>query len=329
MELVIGGQKLEGPILIPSISNFETQGSVVEAIKLQHALNEPITLVSAHDTADDKDLIDRVIEFRSNGKLIFIDSGGYESSRIGRYVENYSQKWDFSAFKQAVCSCPYDLAASYDYFIEDSMTAEDYSYKLLDGMRDHDFIDKGKLVPVVHLKDFSGGRYLSRKEAVDTVDRVAIELDPQFIAIPERELGNGLAQKADLVKAIVDELRSKGRRTQLHVLGCGNPLSFAILANAGIAMADGLEWCRTLVGPQFHLHHFQQAELFPEPENTVYNPMAELIRDEVDSYQTRTLARNLHALQGYAQQVAGAIKAGSMKDFVRANFGPDAAAICG
>ncbi|TPN75447.1 hypothetical protein FJ987_29740 [Mesorhizobium sp. CU2] len=329
MELLIGAQKLDGPVLIPSISNFETQGLAVEAIKLQHALNEPITLVSAHDTAGNKDLVDRVIEFRDNNKLVFIDSGGYESSRIGRYVDNYSKKWDFAAFRQAVTSCPYDLAASYDYFIEESMSAGDYAYKLLDGMRDHDFIDDGKLVPVVHLKDFSGARYLSRSEAVDIVDRVAIELDPQFIAIPERELGNGLAQKAELVRAIVDKLRSKGRRTELHILGCGNPLSFAILANAGIAMADGLEWCRTLVGPQFHLHHFQQAELFPQPENAVYNPMAELIRDEVDSYQTKTLARNLHALQGFAQQVSGAIRAGSMKDFVNANFGPDAAAICG
>jgi hypothetical protein len=110
-------------------------------------------------------------------------------------------------------------------------------------------------------------------------------------------------------------------------LGCGNPLTFALLSAAGIGMADGLEWCRTLVGPQFHLHHFQQADQFEEPESGVYNPMAELIRDDNDGYLVRALSRNLHALQGYQRLVGQAIQDGTIKQFIEARFGPAAAGI--
>lgn len=174
------------------------------------------------------------------------------------------------------------------------------------------------------MQDFDGKRLLNEVETLDLVDRVSRELSPPFVAIPERELGNGLFSKHALAKKISANLREKAEGTALHVLGCGNPLSFAILADAGIAMADGLEWCRTLVGPNFHLHHFQHGELFPEPLTDVYNPTAEVIRETSEHYLTRILARNLHALQGFTRLVTDAIETRTLKELVETHFGNQA-----
>ncbi|PBC05381.1 hypothetical protein [Mesorhizobium sp. WSM3860] len=326
MELTIGKITLPGPVLIPSISIFETQGKLTDALPLQDALSEPITLLSAHDIARQSELKSQISHFRDRGGVVFIDSGGYEASRIGRHVQGYRESWTIGDYKSVIDTCEHDLAASFDLFINDNETPQDFQLRLCDFLaHEHGFIQKGKIVPVVHLHNFSGTPSLNHDEAVDLIDRIAAEIDPSFIAIPERELGDGLAAKRDLTKKITSTLAKKGRRAGLHVLGCGNPLSFAILAEAGIAMADGLEWCRTLVGPNFHLHHFQHGGLFPEPEFDVYNPTAEVIREKSQHYLTLTLARNLHALQGFVKQVIDSMEDGELPDFLERNFGKQAA----
>jgi hypothetical protein len=327
MELAIGKINLVGPILIPSISVFETQGKLLDALVLQDALNEPITLLSAHDVATHIELVDQISRFRERGGVVFLDSGGYEASRIGRYVKDYRVGWTIEKFKSAISQCEYDLAASFDTFVEEDETQTDFQLRLIDFLiHDHEFIDKDKLVPVVHIHDFSG-KPLDTEEVVDLIDRVATELQPRFIAIPERELGDGFEQKHKLTKKITGRLAEKGRNTGLHILGCGNPLSFAVLADAGIAMADGLEWCRNLVGPNYFLHHFQHASLFSEPATNVYNPTADVIRDTSQHYLTLTLSRNLHALQGFMKLVIDAMAAGNLRDLVADNFGSEAAKI--
>jgi hypothetical protein len=299
-----------------------------DALRLQQTLSEPITLLSAHDIEQQPDLIPLIQSFRARGGAVFIDSGGYEAARIGKYVSGYSDRWDKDAFKSALQMTEYDLAASYDIFISDDQSAVDFGIELVDCFH-HDltFIQTDKLVPVVHLQNKSGTRELNETEAIEIIDRVTAELAPPFIAVPERELGAGLKAKASLAKKIVAQLNKRGGKTKLHVLGCGNPLSFAILAGSGIGMADGLEWCRTLVGPNFHLHHFQQLDVFAEPENVVNNSAAELIRDMAGApYLTKVMARNLHAMQGFTSLLATAIKEDSVAEFVGKNFGPAAVA---
>ncbi|ESY51392.1 MULTISPECIES: hypothetical protein [unclassified Mesorhizobium] len=328
MKLKIGKITLPGPVLIPSISIFETQGKLTDALTLQDALSEPITLLSAHDIAIQPELMPQISRFRERGGAVFIDSGGYEASRIGRYVKAYREGWTIDHYKSVIDVCEHDLAASFDLFIKEGETPQDFQLRLCDFLAyEHEFIEKGKIVPVVHLHNFLGAPSLTDDEAVDLVDRIAAEIDPSFIAIPERELGDGLAAKRDLTKKITSKLAQKERKAGLHVLGCGNPLSFAILAEAGIAMADGLEWCRILVGPNFHLHHFQHGGLFPAPEFDVYNPTADVIRDTSQHYLTLTLARNLHALQGFVKQVIDALEGDDLSNFLERNFGEQAARV--
>ncbi|MDV4157501.1 MULTISPECIES: hypothetical protein [Rhizobium] len=324
MSLVIKGKTLSLPALIPSISSFETQIAPESAFDLQAALSEPITLVSAYDIHDNPNLIKKIAQFRIEGKIVLMDSGGYEASRINRY-SNDEDRWKFENFKNCAASCETDLVASFDYFKQDSQSFSNYETDFISFIQEHDFIDKESLIPVIHLQDYIGTYTFSQAEALAICDRIVAEFSPAFIAIPERELGSGMAQKVRTVRAITEQLAATGRATKLHVLGCGNPLSFALLCAAGASMADGLEWCRTLVGADFKLHHFQQAELFDEPSSKIYNPTVEVIRNTVSDYKTLTLTRNLYALQQFNTEVVNMLAGGHLADFIEDNFGLKAA----
>lgn len=327
MQLDIAGHKLPGPILIPSVSSFETQCSVLDAIALQGVFNEPVTLVSAFDVNGVPELDERVRKFRERGGIVFLDSGGYESSRIKKYVAAEEVSWTIDDYIGVRDACEFDLCASYDDFIEADEKIEGFISRFLSRTEQQATIGVEKLVPVIHLKDYNGSRVLHFDETLKLIDSVVSNFEPAFIAIPERELGGGLVQKHKLAQSIVERLNGRKRRTHLHILGCGNPLSFMILADAGIAMADGLEWCRTLIGPNYHLHHFQQGEQFPEPDTNVYNFAADVIRGSGVNYQTATLGRNLNALQGLAKKVADAVDQGTLPDLIRTNFGDQASRI--
>jgi len=85
MSFTIKGKDLFLPALIPSISSFETQIRPESALDLQAALSEPITLVSAYDLHMTPGLVEKVALFRNDGRIVLMDSGGYENSRINRY----------------------------------------------------------------------------------------------------------------------------------------------------------------------------------------------------------------------------------------------------
>jgi hypothetical protein len=88
--------------------------------------------------------------------------------------------------------------------------------------------------------------------------KVAQEIRPTLIAIPERELGDGILARMKTVRAIRRALDSIGFYQPLHLLGTGNPTSIAALAVSGGDCFDGLEWCRTVANYETHsLSHFQ------------------------------------------------------------------------
>src|SRR5580658_2223244 len=97
--ITIGHRSFETPVLIPSVSSFETQLQPLDALLLQSTLQEPISLVSAYDVwLDRKRLVPACRQFRRQGVLL-LDSGGYESSRINHYAgRKRTVRWDFHQF---------------------------------------------------------------------------------------------------------------------------------------------------------------------------------------------------------------------------------------
>jgi hypothetical protein len=199
----------------------------------------------------------------------------------------------------------------------------DFEMELVSNLQAHDFINRDNLVPVIHLQNKSGSYFFDRNETRNICSRIASEFRPKFVAIPERELGEGIGLRIAKVREIVEELDKT--ETKLHLLGCGNPLTFALLAGAGAAMGDGLEWCRTLIGPDYKLHHFQQADMFDEPEHKLPNYAADYLRKNLGIYTAKTLVRNLQSLQQFNSELVGVLGNMALAGFVEEHFGEKAA----
>jgi hypothetical protein len=322
--ITIGNRSFETPILVPSVSSFETQLKPRDALRLQYTLQEPISLVSAYDISlDRKDLIPLCKTFRNHGALL-LDSGGYETQRIYRYAPDTQQgRWDFATYAQIASEDIYDLIFSYDYFLNDNESLSHFLERLLLEFRKHsDVLDITKLIPVVHIQTLDGKRPLTDDEIAKLFRSVAREIDCQFVAVPERELGAGLPARARLTQRIVSAIKQDAKDCQLHILGCGNLLSFSVLAFAGATMCDGLEWCRTLAADNFHLHHFQQKDLFVDPEYYKGNPIAEfMMEDTTLNYPSAVAVRNLLSFQSFTQSLHGCLSKHTVQEFVSEYFG--------
>ena len=188
--------------------------------------------------------------------------------------------------------------------------------------RHSNVLDITKLIPVIHLQTLDGKRPLREEEVAEIFGSVAAEIECRFIAVPERELGIGLPARARLTRRIAFALHGKSKDCLLHILGCGNLLSFSALAVAGAMMCDGLEWCRTLAADNFHLHHFQHKDLFVDPEYYKGNPAAEfMIEGTTLNYPTSVAVRNLLSFQAFTQSIHARLNQRTVHEFVREHFG--------
>jgi hypothetical protein len=317
------------PLLVPSISSFETQLNPIGALQLQYSLREPVSLVSAYDIRrQGKRFEELCSEFRKSGVLL-LDSGGYEHSHVLRYSADAAPTWTFGDFKAVCALALYDYAFSFDYFWCDTNqneSAADFEARLLGEMfSSHDFVPPNKLIPVLHLHARSDdAKRLSEAEILSLVTRIASECQSPFVAIPERELGDGLLARYRLTKKICDTLARQGNEVGLHVLGCGNLLSFAYFAVAGARMADGLEWYRTFVADNFHLHHFQQEPIFASACGRTYNPAADLILAQELPYRVKVATMNLMSLQTFSSELMSRLQNQTVHKLVTEMFGKKA-----
>jgi hypothetical protein len=323
--LAIGNRTLETPVLIPSVSSFETQLKPADALRLQYTLREPISLVSAYDVWHDRaNLVQLSKEFRKHG-ILLLDSGGYESSRIAKYSRGPQQRhWKFSQYAEIAAEEIYDFIFSFDYFPEQNESPADFAERIVVQFRQHaEFMDITKLIPVIHVQTIDASSRFPDVGITDVFGSVASQIDTRFIAVPERELGSGISARAQLTRKIVMSIRAGSKEEcLLHVLGCGNLLSFSLLAVAGVHMCDGLEWCRTFAAENFHLHHFQQKDIFADPGYHVGNPVAEFVIGEAHlDYPTAVAVRNLLSVQEFTRNLHSRLSTSSVHDFIGEHFG--------
>jgi len=252
MDISIGGTFLSLPCFFPSISTIKTNLPLLEYLKILTVLKHPLFLISAYDLyyCNTKQLkvIKRLLENAINNKqIVLIDSGNYES-----YWKN-DKTWSIERYHEILKSIPHQIAFCYDVFkwdidlhgiinnIEGEVVkSQSFSY--------------GTIIPVLHS---------TKKILPKIIAKLADRLKPIFIAVPERELGDGIFERATNVFKIRKELNKKAQYCPLHLLGTGNPLSILIYSICGADSFDGLEWCQTTVNYDTGLlYHFQQREFF-------------------------------------------------------------------
>lgn len=188
-------------------------------------------------------MIRSVKQARDTSKVVLLDSGNYES-----YWQR-NKTWAPEQFWRACRELKPTMAFSFDGAEPDPQRSAE---KIIAGLEaDQQACAPIPVMPIVHA---------TSAESPGLVAEVAKINTAPIIAVPERELGDGIRHRMRTVAAIRSALDNAAPNRALHILGTGNPLSIAALAISGADTFDGLEWCQTAVefstGKLSHFHHW-------------------------------------------------------------------------
>lgn len=262
--LEVGRKQLDLPAFVFSLSTFETQIDPIDGLDLLSGLCPSACLVSAYDFHDvlhgsSRDVRRSIAAIEESRSVLFLDSGNYEATRKGDHrTKKNREGWCPEKFWEVASGIPADLIFTYDPPLNGSAGVQSVKNIVDRYILDLEKtgVDASSLCPIVHIPD----EYQKRPDSIASlVYETAKELQPTLVAVPERELGEGLCARMRSVQAIRQKLGELGSYQAVHILGTGNPISMAALAACGADSFDGLEWCRTAANYETNsLMHFQQ-----------------------------------------------------------------------
>jgi queuine/archaeosine tRNA-ribosyltransferase len=244
-EIRFGRKVLQLPCFFASVSSVKTNFSPKDYVEFLEEFGFPSYLVSAYDIINFKHGSDRLNNVQLCSKeerdsVVLLDSGNYEAYWLR------DPKWNSSSYNKALETVDPDLFLSFDDAwngMQVDLESSNYENK-----------KSNDLIPIIH------------GTPMDIADKVIGTLkkkDWKIIAVPERELGDGIVQRAATLLEIRKKLEREGQFPLLHLLGTGNPCSILLYSACGADSFDGLEWCQTTVNPNnTHLVHFSQRDLF-------------------------------------------------------------------
>jgi hypothetical protein len=305
-KLAIGGIPL--PCFFPSVSGAAKNAlSPLEHLEIVMAMAYPHFLISAYDifhsTRKDRLNIQRLLEkASSHGQVVLMDSGLYEKKWLR------AKSWPKENFHWTLRSTPCHLAFCYDNLNPKGNTDQIALALARSVATDQKRGDMNAINPLIHAQNPA--------DFPPICSMVAKELDPAMIAVPERELGDGVLDIAKALRTIRKTLNQTGRYYPVHIVGTGNPLSILIYAACGADSFDGLDWCQTVVDHATgRLYHSLQLDFFAH--QTPYGSDAKL------AYLPRALAHNLMFYQGWMEKIRKSIGEGSIAEMIAKFIPPE------
>ena len=284
------------PIFYPSVSSVaKNRLTVLEHIEILSALKYPSLLISAFDifhlNTIEKEKLQAILKtFESKQVNLIIDSGMYEK------VWSQNDSWSYEQYKNVVKNLSYNFVFNFDEYINPKDLPTDEIIKSINQK------DIKNLAPILHTKNSADLPELCYQIAkLDTVD---------VIAIPERELGNGILEGIQTVSKIKQKLLQLDKYKKIHILGTGNPLSILIYSAFGIDSFDGLDWCQTVVDfESATLYHSLQLDFFAHQSK--FGELKEV------SYITRLFAHNLEFYIDWMKNINLEIQNDSMDEMLK------------
>lgn len=313
------GDRLELPALFMSVSSHETQLAPLPGVQALRIFRAKTVLVSAYDLLPKRrapKIAAELRKIREDGGIVLIDSGNYEASRLG------DKTWVPQQFKRALEGIPHDFAFSFDVMEPSRGTKEAVKQIVAAVTRDSRFT-AAPILPIVHAPYSKKEEIYILRAIPEVIRSVSEQLAPPLIAVPERELGKGLVERAQNVQRIRQELDKLPFYQPLHVLGTGNPWSIAVLAAAGADSFDGLEWCRVAVDREANrLNHFQHFDLFTYQSGWADSPLlANLLGDDKTDFNAKAAFHNLDYFTLLGKELRSAVAKGSLEAFVASILG--------
>jgi len=295
---------LKLPCFFPSISSTaKSTFNVLEHLEILVLLNYPNFLISAYDIhelkekrkSDSRKIIKLISKAREQKSIVLLDSGNYE--KYWRKIEKWTQK----SLIEILSYVDVDLAFCYDKLKPSEEIGQVVAEVEQSVGRDQKAADMKIILPIVHA--------CSAGQLPEICKQVSENLNPILIAVPEREMGEGIYNRARTVIAIRNALDSTGRYFPLHILGTGNPLSLLIFAACGADSFDGLEWCQTSVDHiTGRLYHSQLCDFFVHQTSFEKNELG---------YAAKTLLHNLLFYQKWMAMIQDAMEKNTMPDLLK------------
>lgn len=299
LELHVAQTVIPLPCFFPSVSSLKTQLTPVDYVELLAAAGYPLFLVSAYDLvhcteSQRRQMRAALRRCKEQGSVILMDSGNYES------FWKADKAWQPECFHQIAETNDYHVCFCYD----NQDPPEDSKWigeEVVESVLRDQARALGTVVPIVHG---------SAATLPDATRRVAGLLYPILLAVPERELGEGIVERTRTVRRIRTALNTLEIYCPLHLLGTGNPLSMIAYASAGADSFDGLEWCRMAVNHKTGtLQHFQHWDFICS--QTQWGHSLSL------PYIQSVLMHNLEFYHGFMARLRDAIHSGDVASFVR------------
>jgi hypothetical protein len=302
--IVIDGKTKNLPEYFPSISSVKTSLLPIEYLRVLAATKYPQFLISAYDLCNsdqNKKMAEISMAAKKNGAIILMDSGNYES-----YWRS-DREWKWNNYLDMLDKSHYHLAFSFDNQTPpDTITKNvlDIEKRTIKTLKK---FPQASIIPILH------GSLLSLPQISTQVVHC---LKPIMIAVPERELGEGLIERIKTLTRIRRALEETGENVPLHLLGTGNPLALLLFSIFGANSFDGLEWCQTTVNHETGLlYHFQHRELFGN--QSVFCGSKDI------PYAQATLAHNLMFYSNWMSVIRANIKDGKVEELLKKYFLPE------
>ncbi len=298
----IGGGPFDYPSYFPSISSVRTLYKPLQYLKILNKSNYPWFLFFAYDIAhaedDDKPSIARVMKEAVAGKKVLLDSGYYESSSKG------DDRWGQRGYWDILKGFDFTYAFCFDHCTDnEGKSFQDIAHDVVRCWKmDVEETGKDNIIPIVHADAPRDFKFI--------VPRVVQAINPIMIAVPERELGEGIIATARTVFEIRKSLHEAKSSCPLHLLGTGNPLSILAYTACGANSFDSLEWCQMILDfNTSQLHHMKHYDFFDYQSDWASQPGVK-----------RELAALMHNLEFYRlwmTQIHAAITKNDITDLLK------------
>lgn len=308
--LVLRGKTIRLPAFIFSLSSYETRLDPRNGIDLLGLATPPAGLLSAYDAyqwGNSKELSHSIDVVRESSTVLVLDSGNYEAFRKEDRFDQKTNKtgWKREEFVETAARVSPDLSFSFDY-PDPSGRAGDIANDIIARTRSDERDIHGRdfpICPIVHLPLKS--KMPIPQLASSIIRQVAESLNPVMIAVPERELGDGIVERARTVREIRRSLNTLDKYYPLHILGTGNPLSMLILSAVGADSFDGLEWCRTAADwDTWRLHHFQHFDFFSRNDlGRLPVGLRKLAENKKVPFSIKAACYNMAAFQHWVKEI--------------------------
>lgn len=301
LSMLLGGKSVTLPVFYASVSSVKTSLPAVEYMKVLAVTKYPQFLVSAYDlyySADRTRMTGLLRNAIDAGAIVLMDSGNYES------YWREDARWTFNTYIGKLTDARYHLAFSFDNQTPPKSIAKnvgDVEERIVKTLQ---LAPRASIVPILHGKP-------SQLPAI--AKEIIRRLQPLMIAVPERELGEGMIARVRTLACIRRTLNASGAYTPIHLLGTGNPLSLLLFSAYGADSFDGLDWCQTTVDHSTgFLFHFQQREFFGHQ-----SPFCEA---KELPYAQATLAHNLMFYDDWMNGIRHHTQTGRMDSLLAKHF---------